>query len=732
MTDPDGSSSESRLPGSPSEPGALGSLSERSETKRPALQASVIIPSYRGEQRLPELLERLTRQDFEGAWEVVVALDGEDDGSRAVLETYRDRLPLTVIASMQSRGVAETLNGAYEVAQGEVLIRCDDDLSPEPHMVRRHVELHASSDVPLGVIGATRDVFADTPYARAYGIPANRRHLATAYKRDETETWVHWAAHNSVTRETWDLFGGFDPNFAYGEDGEFGFRLREAGVRIVIAPELEIAHRGPAPSAGVRITRAFVSGASRHEFERAHPGTVRPPAAPGSLAGNLWNGAVGALAASVRSQGGYRRYGRAIDGLPSAVPAGLRGRLIALGVEAAGRSGYRNGAEDLRSESWRDAHRSPGFDGRTHREAVPAPNRGVLPEQPMRTALWIVPVADLGGVARHVLDATRVGIPGWRVVVLCPEGPLAERLREQGAAVATGRFGPDAGPVASMRTLRRTAAALRPDIVHSHLAYADIISAWTRLPRGTRRFTTEHGIAGDDGVYHRFGLQSRIMAFIHRLRFPRFAGVIAVAEATKATMIERWHVGQRITVIPNGVDLPPGVQRREPSTVEGLRVLVLSRLAPEKRIDKLIDGFAALALRHPEATLTIAGTGELEGVLRAQVHALSLTGHVSFTGHVDPVDAMSRADVVGQLSVWENCSYTLLDAARMGLRVVAADVGGNREVVGASNLIPQLSAEHISTALAGAPTVPWTSQSSVVEMCRKISAKYAEERVADV
>ncbi|WP_251445659.1 glycosyltransferase [Microbacterium sp. USTB-Y] len=701
-------------------------MSERSETKRPALQASVIIPSYRGEQRLPELLERLTRQDFEGAWEVVVALDGEDDGSRAVLETYRDRLPLTVIASEESRGVAATLNGAYEVAQGEVLIRCDDDLSPEPHMVRRHVELHASSDVPLGVIGATRDVFADTPYARAYGIPANRRHLATAYKRDETETWVHWAAHNSVTRETWDRFGRFDTSFAYGEDGELGFRLREAGVRIVIAPELEIVHRGPAPSAGVRITRAFVSGASRHEFERAHPGTVRPAAAPGSLAGNLWNGAVGALAASVRSQGGYRRYGRAIDGLRSAVPAGLRGRLIALGVEAAGRSGYRNGAEDLRSESWRDAHRSPGFDGRTHREAVPAPNRGV-PEQPMRTALWIVPVADLGGVARHVLDATRVGIPGWRVVVLCPEGPLAERLREQGAAVTTGRFGPDAGPVASMRTLRRTAAALRPDIVHSHLAYADIINAWTRLPRGTRRFTTEHGIAGDDGVYHHSSLQSRVMAFVHRARFPRFDGVIAVAEATKRAMIQKWHVTQPITVILNGVDLPEGVEPRDPSTVTGTRILSLSRLAPEKRIDKLIEAFALVKKERPEATLTIAGEGPLRAELERRSSRIGLADAVRFPGFMDPDEAMADADVLVQLSIWENCSYTLLDAVARGLRVVAADVGGNHEIVGRGGLLDQVDSLTVSRALLSADdgTLGAGRILSRDEMCDRLASRYS-------
>ncbi|MBO0981017.1 glycosyltransferase family 4 protein [Microbacterium sp. SD291] len=321
------------------------------------------------------------------------------------------------------------------------------------------------------------------------------------------------------------------------------------------------------------------------------------------------------------------------------------------------------------------------------------------PVEGPRHTLWVVPVADLGGVARHVIDVTRVGIPGWRVTVLCPEGPLADRLRAQGSAVVAAPFGPDAGPLKSMRTLRRTAATIRPDIVHSHLAYADIINAWTPLPSGTRRFTTEHGIAGDDGVYHRSSIQSRLMALVHRLRFPRFAGVIAVAEATKRVMIQKWKVRQHIEVIPNGVDLPDGVEPRNPSTVTGMRVLSLSRLAPEKRIDSLLDAFALLRSEHSDATLTIAGLGPTADALRAQVARLGLADVVSFLGHINAHDAMDEADVVAQLSVWENCSYTLLDAVARGLRVVASDVGGNREIVGPRVLPPRFTTRDVVDAV---------------------------------
>lgn len=344
-------------------------------------------------------------------------------------------------------------------------------------------------------------------------------------------------------------------------------------------------------------------------------------------------------------------------------------------------------------------------------------------------ALWVVPVPDLGGVARHVLDTAREGIPGWRLVVLCPEGPLAERLRAQGTAVTTGSIGPDAGLSASVRTLKATARALRPAIVHSHLAYADIVVAATSLPRGTRRFTTEHGIAGDDAVYHGSALKSRIMSTVHHVRLRRFDGVIAVSDATKQAMLAKWRPRQQVVVIRNGVDAPQGVKRRKAAKRKKLRILSLSRLSPEKRIDTLIEAFAIVLTTHPDAVLTIAGTGPLDGELKAQAARLGLGGSVVFAGFVDPEEAMAGADVIAQLSVWENCSYTLLDAVARGLRVVASDVGGNREIVPASSLVadpvePAAVAAALTTGEAGASGDDRYVPDTVGEMTARIAAVY--------
>jgi GT2 family glycosyltransferase len=292
------------------------------------------------------LLRSLADQDVEEPWEVVVVLDGVVDESPQVLEQWSDRLDLRVVVHTEPRGLVEALNDGFAAARGRVLIRCDDDLTPGPEMVRRHLAHHTTGQ-DVGVMGPTRDVFPDTPYAVAYGRPATARSLTATYARPAEQRWVAWAAHNSVTRPVWDRAGRFDPRFVYGQDSELGFRLAQAGVRLVVDPALELEHRGPALDTATRAPRAFVSGASRRLFEAVH-GPAHSSAAPvAGFRAHLWQATVRAISTMVRSREGYARAGRLVDDALRVLPPRVGGRLVAVVVESAGRSGLRHGRTDL-------------------------------------------------------------------------------------------------------------------------------------------------------------------------------------------------------------------------------------------------------------------------------------------------------------------------------------------------------------------------------------------------
>ena len=258
----------------------------------PDLAVSVVVPTRGGAARLPTLLDALATQVLDEAWEVVLVLDGDVDGSRALIEEYADRIPLRVVETDGATGVAAALATGYREAAGEIVLRCDDDLTPPPGFLAGHLRHHRSRPAgapPLGVISLTRDVFPDTPYAAAYGRPANERLLAAAYARSADERWRHWAACNSVPKAAYDAVGGFDTTMGYREDSELGLRLARSGVEIVIDRALEVEHRGPATDTATRAARAFTSGASALDFEARHPGT-HPTTA---TARDPWNRAVG-------------------------------------------------------------------------------------------------------------------------------------------------------------------------------------------------------------------------------------------------------------------------------------------------------------------------------------------------------------------------------------------------------------------------------------------------------
>ena len=317
------------------------------------------------------------------------------------------------------------------------------------------------------------------------------------------------------------------------------------------------------------------------------------------------------------------------------------------------------------------------------------------------TVLWVVPVPDFGGVARHVLDVARTGIPGYRLVVCAPEGKLTERLRELNIPVHAVPFGPSRGFRTSFASLAHVIEREKPTIVHSHLAYADVIAAAVVNSLKMRRLanpsltvptliTTEHGIAGDDAVYHGTSWRSKLMEQVHRVRLWGTNAAIAVSRSTAEQMRRKWGA-RRVSIIYNGVDVPrlrAAVHKhRVPTEPDAPRILSLSRLSPEKGIDVLIEAFVQLRTVYPKAHLEIAGEGDLADTLAQQVQELHISDAVTFSGFVDPLEAMGRSDMVVQLSIWENCSYTLLDAKAAGLKTVATNVGGNPEILAPNELV---------------------------------------------
>lgn len=202
-------------------------------------RASVVIPTYRRRDALLRLLGALVTQTIPPEdYEVIVVVDGSDDGTREAAETLTTPYALRVIAQ-ENRGRSAARNVGIADARGELVVMLDDDMVPAPGLLEGHLRAHAAGDA-LAVMGAV-----PVDLSEATSVPAEwvggkfNRHMARlATSRAPLTLRDFYGGNLSVRRDVLETLQGFDEGFTrYGnEDLELSLRLVQGGVRLVHEP----------------------------------------------------------------------------------------------------------------------------------------------------------------------------------------------------------------------------------------------------------------------------------------------------------------------------------------------------------------------------------------------------------------------------------------------------------------------------------------------------------------
>ena len=181
----------------------------------------------------------------------------------------------------------------------------------------------------------------------------------------------------------------------------------------------------------------------------------------------------------------------------------------------------------------------------------------------------------------------------------------------------------------------------------------------------------------------------------------RLADEIVVPSRYLASVFAEHGYGAR--VIANTVDLSACQALERPAA--GHRLLSVRNLEPIYRVDVLIDAFAQIQKRYPDATLTIAGVGRLEGALRAQAGAACAHG-VRFVGRIEPAEMprlYTEADVFLNASVVDNQPLSILEAMAAGLPVVTTapgDIGNMVRPHETGLIVPKPDPDRFARAVA--------------------------------
>jgi teichuronic acid biosynthesis glycosyltransferase TuaC len=169
----------------------------------------------------------------------------------------------------------------------------------------------------------------------------------------------------------------------------------------------------------------------------------------------------------------------------------------------------------------------------------------------------------------------------------------------------------------------------------------------------------------------------------------RAQGVIAVSDALKQRMVELGIEAEKVAVIRNGIDRSifyprdqAEARRRLGLATESRIIIAVGALVPLKGMDRLIDAMKLLS--SESIKLYVIGEGPERAALEAQIANHELVDRVFLIGsrpQEELAEWYSAADLFCLASSREGCPNVVIEAMACGTPVIAADVGGVRELL---------------------------------------------------
>lgn len=244
--------------------------------------------------------------------------------------------------------------------------------------------------------------------------------------------------------------------------------------------------------------------------------------------------------------------------------------------------------------------------------------------------------------------------------------------------------------VAVLGTPRSTWSLTRRhfDVLHAHSPLSVGLLAY--LTASTKRLPliyTYHTSITDYTHYVKFIGGTRVMKYAARWfssASTNLGDQIVVPSPKFQRLLLAQKISSPITVIPNGIDLSSFNAAKKPGSLRnrlGIKpeapiLLTVGRMDPEKRLDFIVDAFAILSQKIPNAHLVFAGDGSARKGLESKVSETSVKERIHFLGMVDRVElpnVLHDADLFLSASTTEVHPISVIEAIASGKPLVAVE-----------------------------------------------------------
>lgn len=280
------------------------------------------------------------------------------------------------------------------------------------------------------------------------------------------------------------------------------------------------------------------------------------------------------------------------------------------------------------------------------------------------------------------------------------------------------------------------------DVIHAHtFFFIGCLGAYLARMRRAPLFFTYHTRFED--YTHYLPVHQRVTraqaVWLSREFSNRCDRVIAPSEGT-AELLRSYGVTSPFSILPGGVDVesfgpPDAVPEAIRAARPGPVLLSVGRLGKEKNLDLLLDAFAKLSARRPEARLLLAGDGPHRSELEQHARTLGCGERVVFLGALEQHELgpyYRNADVFVFGSLTETQGLVLVEALAHGLPVVAVDCPVTREIIlGDAGMLTREDAGEFAESLDAFLDEPPARRLARTEAARHAAAPFGIDALAE-
>jgi len=224
---------------------------------------SIIIPCRNEEKYIGKCLDSVISQDFPKENLEVLAVNGASaDKTKEIVQSYAAKYPFIKLLENPKKYTSFGLNIGLKASRGAVILRMDSHAGYEKDYISKCVKYLQESDADNvgGVIETlpSKDTISAKAIALVLSHPfgAAGSHFRVG---SDAPRFVDTVFCGCYKREVFDKIGFFNENLIRSQDIEFNKRLKDAGGRILLVPEIKACYY-PQATLGNFLKHNFLDG----------------------------------------------------------------------------------------------------------------------------------------------------------------------------------------------------------------------------------------------------------------------------------------------------------------------------------------------------------------------------------------------------------------------------------------------------------------------------------------